>query len=228
MLTQRRVVSELRGSDIVTVDPVAVRTYLPVARPIARQLQASLRDRADSSRLAGQVGRVAARLHPFVVAGRWLGTPIEIDDTEKAQRLADLLMHLDHPSRSVLWNELRLRLEVDGHANYKSRVLTSPKDLEDLFATHLVPLVASLRDQGYRADLAPGPGLCAIDANGTLHKGRKGNHRFALARLLGIQEVPLRVAVVERGWSGLDGLPRGPARWVELGRRIQEVGSGYR
>jgi hypothetical protein len=37
---------------------------------------------------------------------------------------------------------------------------------------------------------------CAVDRNGTLLKTDKGNHRFAIARLLGLKEVPIQISVI--------------------------------
>lgn len=40
---------------------------------------------------------------------------------------------------------------------------------------------------------------CAVGRDGTLFKTDRGNHRFAIARLLGFKEVPVQISVIHRG-----------------------------
>ena len=48
-----------------------------------------------------------------------------------------------------------------------------------------------------------------IDEHGAVIKGSKGNHRFAIARLLGLQSFPLKIVGVHRGFLNKAGVQEG-------------------
>jgi hypothetical protein len=69
---------------------------------------------------------------------------------------------------------------------------------------------------------------CAVDRDGTLLKTDKGNHRFAIARLLGFKAVPVQISVIHgsqleliRGGGGKSGL-------AAVNDFLRQVGERYR
>jgi hypothetical protein len=77
-----------------------------------------------------------------------------------------------------------------------------------------------MMEVGYDVDRAPEAGEVIIDANGRLLKSSSRNHRFAIARIIGLSSIPLEIVGAHEDWPGADRAKRG-MRELELA--IKEV-----
>lgn len=125
----------------------------------------------------------------------------------------------DDSPRSCVHNTLR-DLFIDGKdfkttSQYKRMLLSlsqdntlykcqSNKDI-DLYFENLFQVYRSIKEDGYKSqqELGGGPKdeiRVHITENGTLCLGSKGNHRFRIAELLGVQQIPCLIYGVNRSW----------------------------
>lgn len=69
---------------------------------------------------------------------------------------------------------------------------------------------------------------CAVDRNGLLLKIDKGNHRFAIARLLGLKAVPVQISVIHRAQLDIVRSRGGKSGLSAVNEYMRQVGERYR
>lgn len=69
---------------------------------------------------------------------------------------------------------------------------------------------------------------CAVDRDGFLLKTDKGNHRFAIARLLGLREVPVQISVIHSRQLEVVRAQGGTSGLLAVNDYMRQVGERYR
>lgn len=145
------------------------------------------------------------------LGGNWDLRSERIADKDKYRRLQDFVCKLDQPEQSLWYQYLLGILKEQGTASHKHVRMESEQDIKLFFRNYAVPLVQSLRADGYRYRKGDEVGSIAIGRDGTVYKVGGATHRFYLARLIGLHSVPVRVAFVHRDWLRANGLTLLPA-----------------
>ncbi|MCW5731609.1 MAG: hypothetical protein KIT20_12685 [Alphaproteobacteria bacterium] len=179
----------------ITLPPQAIRRKLPHGRP------------------AGWPGR-------FLFADDWDRRASEEPIMRACDYMADLMACSDDLTRSLVFREMMERVAA-GRPLVKAGVVIGDaaqalRHCEDYLCTGL-----SLRAQGYRAEMAPDAIEVAVARDGEILHLRQGNHRLALAQVLGLPSVCVRVRFMHRDFAA--------ARLAGAGGRpLAAIGAGLR
>ncbi len=202
------------GTDAVLwIDPGKVDGYVGTHSPTAAGL------RADLDRLAGRhpalrgplrmLRGAIPRMDPvFVIRARHYRTPVPITGIERYRHVEDLLRHRDRVEESLWFGTLSRQLAERGVAVHKEIRMHSREDILRFFRTYALDLVDSMERTGYDPARAPDTATALIGPGGEVHKAYKGNHRFCVARLLGVRNVPVHVWGVHEDWFAREVGPR--------------------
>lgn len=136
----------------------------------------------------------------FIVPRARYRAPVAIEQVAKYQKVADLIAHRGDCERSAWFADLVRELERDGRAQHKLVVMLT-LDVHAFFERYVLPNVDSMERSGYDPTLAPDLANAMVGADGALHKANKADHRFYVARILGVERVPMRVIGVHEHWA---------------------------
>ncbi|MDW7670545.1 MAG: hypothetical protein SCK57_02865 [Bacillota bacterium] len=139
-------------------------------------------------------------VHPFIIPRMLYPSYFHIKDHLKYQKIQDL-MENRHDLRSTMWfnlfmKELRARVIV----RYKDIEMRNEQDILDFLSSYMLGLIDSISIDGYREDKCAKPGKAFISADGSLHKCSQGDHRFYVARLLNVKQIPLSISGIHRSY----------------------------
>jgi hypothetical protein len=96
-------------------------------------------------------------------------------------------------------------------------------DIRAFFADYALDLADSLSANGYCLRKGKDIGTVLVGPDGSLHKSASGNHRFYVARILGISPFPVMVTGVHRAWYKNVRKTRRGDTLSELARSLAEV-----
>ncbi|WP_290649469.1 hypothetical protein [Aquisalimonas sp.] len=170
----------MSGFPNVVIDPVRVRSFFPRRTSTAKLLFA----------LNG------ALLPESLRRGNWDRRVYPIEDHPTYRLMATL--YDNHFSVDACYRPLvqyyieRGRREPAARAHAERRV--------DDYMSHCGKLCQSLREDGYRAESSDHQIGLAIDRNGVFVKTSEGHHRFALARILGLNRIVADIRWVHTAW----------------------------
>jgi hypothetical protein len=154
------------------------------------------------------------RLHTsdnFLGAGDWRPISGAIMDSPVAREAAELnACTLDYRATSA-YVEM-VRAAEGGKAIRRQQVLLDRRELIDDYFQRFVTLFRSIREHGVlpyhmlrqRGTAEPGErdvGV-AIGCGGEIYRLRGGQHRTAIAKVLGLPAMPVEVRLVHAGWLG--------------------------
>lgn len=196
-LTQTKAKLQLGQALVLRVDPRKVTHHAGSKFPISRTIEQKLKGFPKPIRKGAS--QLSTRYHPFILADDALPpvTPIEL--LEKDRRVKDLLSS-SHYSDSLWYQSLLAELTTKGKTRHKGIKITSQDELNKFFETYVWELVASMRRDGYVERAGSDTGTAFILSNGVLVKSASADHRFLVARHLGVRDFPLTVMGVCRGW----------------------------
>jgi hypothetical protein len=189
---------------IVRIDPRTVDLQVTGKLPLVRRARARIEALPAPlpATLVDVALRAVARTHPFVLTAADYPAAWPLDGTAKVARLVDLVAHLDDPRSSRWWTDHCELLGAGETLRLGGTLVTDRDGLGRHLDGYLLPLITSMSRDGYREDLGAEHGIVHVGADGSLHKANKGNHRFALARILGLTDVPVRIQCVHETWWG--------------------------
>lgn len=205
-----------REKPVIWIDPQKILLHAaPPGAALARWLQAH--NPLDRITTAPAYALWRKRL---VFGGNWDLATDEVQRLRQSRWIADLARHETDYRASHWYRRARAAIERDGIYRHKTLVARDPQTLERLFETDFLPLLDSMRRQGYQPRGADWP-LGVIDRQGRLLKSEKGRHRFAAALVTGVSRFPLQIAAVHRLWAGRDRGTALEARVADLARDWQ-------
>lgn len=138
----------------------------------------------------------------FVFPGRWAMVAVEENATYRCMR--ELAARGGNFSETSCYNAAVHRLGASGPYMFNGRHVRHGSDIVAYFENYS-RLAASIRVHGFMTggerprNEDPYVGV-AIGPSGEVHHFRKGHHRFAIARELGIAEIPVKVLAVHSDW----------------------------
>lgn len=204
-LTRSAVQERLGDQLLVWIDPRAIEHYVWKNVSVLGRADGRLRRAPTSWRRLGLALVRSLRGHTddpsFVVPHERYRSPVPIEQVAKYRKVADLVAHRDDYVRSAWYGDLVGQLERDGKAQHKLVTMRTLDEVRTFFEGYLLPLVDSMARTGYDPTLAPDLANGMVGADGALHKANKADHRFYVARILGVERVPMRVIAVHERWA---------------------------
>lgn len=234
--TLRTAQRTLGAALIVRIDPRTVDLQVTGKLPLVRRARARIETLPAPlpTALIDVTLRAVARRHPFVLAAADYPAAWSLDETAKVARIVDLVAHLEDPRSSRWWTDHCELLGAGETIRLGGTLVTDRDGLGRHLDGYLLPLITSMSRDGYREDLGAEHGIVHVGADGTLHKANKGNHRFALARVLGLTGVPVQIQCVHETWWATvtgSGTGRGDTtatRGPSMGARLERVRDALR
>lgn len=202
ILTQRAARRLLGDMLVIRIDPRMIRWHVGTKWPVSAMLEQRVKrviPRPAERHASLAIRKWHRRWHPFMLTDRSYPGLRELETTLTYRRVRDLIAHGEKPQDSLWYRELMELVEQGRSVRHKQHILTTPYDVSALFLEYLLPIIESMRLDGYLAHLAE-PGAAMIGRDGTIHKAASGNHRFAVARELQIPFVPVRIECIHRDW----------------------------
>lgn len=200
-LTQRTFLHSLGEQAVIWVDPAKVEMTVgskwPVGKRRVRQLSRYL-----PSGVVKMLRPWIKRREPFVIPAEAFATPEPIDRTPRYRRIADLLANRDDVSRSAWHRDLMAELRETGCARHKDIAMHSAAEVDEFFVSYVLALVESLEREGYRpeAETEGYASTAIIGPDGEIVKTGSGNHRFCIAKEIGLPRFPLKIVGAHADW----------------------------
>jgi len=203
----KHVVLTGRTDDVLRHTPLRLRRWAPL-----RQLLRTLRPKDP----------------PFVIPDHRYRRPVRLDDLEKYLMVKDLVERDGAYQQSRWFASLHADVERDGRARHKDVEMRSVAEVHAFFEAYVLPLIDSMRRSGYDLKRGAQLGQALIGADGRLHKANNGDHRFFVARIVGTESFPLRIAGAHEAWVRQVGLDARLADADRLAAAIRDVERDHR
>ncbi|AMD02381.1 RNA polymerase sigma factor [Halomonas chromatireducens] len=182
-LPRRSIEAHLGGRLDLEIDPNALSRGM--------DFPASFPNRTQRRKISNQ----------FIWPGDWdLKTPA-LADTQRQKFIRDLWSHRLDLTASDSYNRLLNRVELGGalRMHHHGILLDSESRIHAYLERYLL-FMEDMSCFGYKANLGKDTLGIAIDRHGGMVKVNKGLHRLAMAQILGIQRVTVRVRAVHQLW----------------------------
>lgn len=138
---------------------------------------------------------------PFVLPHERYPRPKPLSENSSQGFMESLVNLRETPEESTWWRHHVASIEAAGAVTVKGKVLTSADELRRHLHGYLLPLLEGLVASGWDSEVAgPEIGAASVGPRGELFKSESVNHRFFLARSLGVRPFPLKVRSVHSAW----------------------------
>lgn len=222
VLKQKTFVAEAGVRAVLWIDPARVEGHSGSKWPVGKHRLKQL-GRVLPPPLVRMLRPWAKGSEPFAIPREHFGQIEPVTATVRYERVADFIAHKHAVRKSAWYRDLMADLERDGIARHKEIAMKDEVAVVDFLEGYVRKLVESLATEGYRPDAVGFESTAVIDAEGRLCKAGSGNHRFNIAKVLGVDRFPLRVVAAHEDWLG-----RGASRTEEVLARLPEVEAAHR
>lgn len=223
ILTKRYVSKRLQDRLVLWINPRSISYRVGTKWPVTRPLQKRIKALPNVPFLSKGLIRFLRVYHPFVIPARSYNETFPIESHDKYVKVKDLLVCRDDITSSDWYKSLAGEIEKHGVAKHKHIEMRTENDIKSFFADYALDLAESLATSGYCLDKGKDIGTVLVGPDGSLHKSASGNHRFHIARILGVSPVPVMVAGVHQAWYEPIAKTRKDSRLSELARSLAEV-----
>ena len=202
-LTEHRVQKDLGTRLVLWINPAnieySVGTRLPNIKTSILTGKRIARLLPGGALLASLQKRVLLQMNSFLIEAEQYKRPTALQATTTYRKIEDLLDNQLQPQHSIWYLELSEELKNQGYARHKGFIFKSHAEILSFFHNYVFVMIETMRQNGFivtNGDI----GFAVIDECGIIHKASSANHRFCIAKLLGIHRFPLRIAGVHRDW----------------------------
>jgi len=177
--------------------------------------------------LANKLRPALKKREPFITPPSHFNDAAPIVETPRYLKVSDFIQR-GGPVEDTLWfRQLAAELESKGVAYHKLIEMKSVEDIHHFFDSYVIPLIESLRNDGFRPEKTGYESAAVIDAQGNLSKVGSGNHRFVIGKVLGLPLYPLRVLSVHADWYARKVMTKGDS-WTALKDELSRVEASHR
>lgn len=145
---------------------------------------------------------------PFVIPACHFRDPTSVFENGRYRKIEDFINRSGSVQDTLWFNELAERLRINGFARHKKIIMHNRSDIHDFFKSYVIPLIDSLRRDGFRPDKTGYESAAIVDSEGRLSKTNSGCHRFAICQVLELPRFPLRVVAVHAHCHAREVMPR--------------------
>lgn len=125
-----------------------------------------------------------------------------------------------------MWfEELNNKLRTDGMAKHKNITIRSAGELHSFFEDYVLKLVGSLKDNGYDFGIDQDIPNIMIGRNGEIHKSNAGDHRFFIAKIVGVPLMPFTIKGVHQSFMTMHDIPnnkRGLEKLIQVVNNLED------
>lgn len=193
-----KIISKYPSECRVVLNPAQITHHARTSYQITNKFYKIIeKNRILPSIIKARVSHQFFKLEPFIKK-EFQFKPIEIWSMPTYQKISNFI---DEKNISnTLWYEmLSNELLVSGCARHKRTILKSRSEIREFLLFYRNDVVYSLRDKGViRENKVLEAPTVLVDAKGSFLKSSKGNHRFAIAKKLEIDQFPMVICGVHR------------------------------
>lgn len=226
---------------VLKIDPRTVAHHVGTNQPLTFPVKRRLLDLQSRFTVAHKPIKYAHKIlysiEPFRVSPSVFFDMKPVEVEPRYRLIEDFLRNRDDVTASNWYAVLVGALAQKGCAWHKNIALPDESAVKEFLNGYVLNMVRSMETHGYDDRLGADIGTAFIDRNGRICKSDAGNHRFSIARLLGVPEFPLEIIGVHRDWfhdvapmgevddllAGLKQVERAHQFWEEDGSRISAV-----
>lgn len=198
-LKQKTFIAEAGDRAVLSIDPARVDLHSGTKWPVGKQ-----RLRELGRWLPAPVVRLLRpwikQAEPFARPRAHFGALEPVEATERYRKVADFIRHRHEVTHSLWYTDLMAELDRNGVSRHKAIEMRSRDEVLDFLHGYVGGLVESLATDGFSPDNGGFESTAVIAADGALCKTGSGNHRFNIAKALGVAPYPLRVVAVHEDW----------------------------
>lgn len=202
-LRQKDFTQEAGERAVLWIDPARVDghtgTKWPVGKMRLRQLS-----RVLPKPILNLLRPTIKRREPFVIPRACFGRVDPVVETERYLKIIDFIRHKETVTQSAWYQDLTAELARTGTARHKDIAMTSEAEILKFLHGYVGALVDKLAADGFSPEHGGYESTAVIGPDGGLTKAGSGNHRFNIAKALGLTRFPLRIIAVHEDWLPSD------------------------
>lgn len=226
MLTSRFVRSVLGNDLIVHVNPQKIDYYIGSNNVKFQGLQNSFAKNLHRNLWFEneKLSRVSPfKIYSFYIKSRDYSIPLPVESHWKHHLIKDFLDNIQNFRQSFWYKKKRDDLLKFGKTKHKSFQIDSLYGLDQFFEKYVLALVHSMKTQGYICNEGDDLGNIMINEDGTFHKSNAGDHRFFVAKLVGVKLMPFKINGVHEQWKNSHSIPSGKKGLYRLTEEIKRA-----
>lgn len=198
MQTQKEVIRALGQDAILLISPLKISKTVDSKYPVNAGFQRIFN---VFPRFVRKFPKYYLRnTHPFVIPGDKYGEAIEIEENNKYKKIRDFIENMERVEESIWFAELVNQLHINKVAKHKRKLMKNKEEILYFLNNYVFDLIHSMRNFGYISSKAQDYSTVLIGPSGDLHKSGSGNHRFNVARLVGVEKYPVKVMGVHQAF----------------------------
>ncbi|MCC5796245.1 MAG: hypothetical protein JJU48_02825 [Methylophaga sp.] len=187
----------LKDRLIINVTPATIGFHLGSNLPRMHWIR-ELAEKSNNKRFLSFANKFAYSIEPFLVGDLYFEKSLDITLDLRYQLMEDLIIKRNNIRQSLIFKQHAYEISVYGKSNHKNIVLYTENDLIDHINDYLLGLVDSMMGNGYDTSKSSDVGTCFISPSNQIIKSAAANHRFAVARILGIKSFPIEVVGISK------------------------------
>ncbi len=136
----------------------------------------------------------------YLTPGDWDLNAKPYSDFETYQKMAQIYDANYDYQQTELYQKIIDQISTNGKFKHKSIVMRSIEEAEKKYFDRYVKVFNSMEKDGYLRGKGVDDGFGAIDRNGKVVKMQRGRHRLSIAKLVGIESIPINVLYIHPEW----------------------------
>jgi hypothetical protein len=207
-LTHKEFVTAAGVDAVVWIDPAKVIWQAGTKWPETKRRLKAARRALPRPLLAPLTPLLKAR-EPFFVPRAGFGRLVPVEKTPRYRLAEDFYRRREAPETTIWFDMLKQELDAKGIARHKDIAMQSDTEIVEFLTGYVGGIFDSLQSEGFREDKTGYASTAFITDRGALAKSGSGNHRFVIARILGLRRYPLRIVGAHEDWlPGLSDQPQ--------------------
>lgn len=193
MLTQNTFIEQAGDRAVVWIDPARVKDHAGTKWPVGKRNWRRYR-RFLPKPIAMIIRSSIRGREPILIPDDCFGRELTpVSQTERYQKVADFIAHRDTPRDSEWYGDLCRELSKTGIARHKAVEMRSEAEILGFFDTYVCPMIDSLIKDGFKPEFSGYESSAVIGPDGVICKTSSGNHRFNVAKVVGLTRFPLKI-----------------------------------
>ena len=198
-LRQKSFLDNFSSQTIIEVRPDEINDISGVEYHTTREIRDNLKRVLPQAIYAGVVKIFLNNIENYIIPKDKFHYGRGIKDTKRYQKIADFIENINYLDKTTWFEILMHALEKNGVAKHKKITMHSRQDILS-FLMQYRKIVESIDSKGFCERYTGFESSGIIDADGNIIKNLHGNHRFCIAKVLKLEEFPLKIIGVHEDW----------------------------
>lgn len=220
MLLRKNVYEKLGDDLIVWINPRNIKYYIGKNVPYIDLPNKLFK---NFEKLSKKTSAILTAYTSFAVSKKYYGNKIALERQPKYQVLKNLINCRHDYQKSIWYQDFSLKLNSKGIVKHKKIVITNTHELKNFFENYVLDLVDSMEKHGYILNKSSQIGYVMIGQDGEIHKSNAGDHRFMIARILGVSKIPLYVKGIHEEFLDKKGIAKSMCSIYQIADAIRKI-----